>query len=98
MTEHKLLSGENLKAAIQEIGPDWAVLPGKGLVRVISTNGFTEGIVLIDSIATIAERKNHHPELAIRSDEVEIILNTHAAGGITRLDIELAQAIDSTLE
>jgi 4a-hydroxytetrahydrobiopterin dehydratase len=45
-------------------------------------------------VALVAERMNHHPEWFNVYDRVDITLSTHDAGGLTRLDVDLAQAIE----
>jgi 4a-hydroxytetrahydrobiopterin dehydratase len=41
---------------------------------------------------------DHHPEWSNVYNSVTIRLNTHDANGITRMDIDLAQAIDRLYE
>jgi 4a-hydroxytetrahydrobiopterin dehydratase len=45
-------------------------------------------------VGQLAEEANHHPDIDIRYNRVTLALVTHDSGGITRLDIELARAID----
>lgn len=45
----------------------------------------------------LAERMDHHPDIAIRYRQVELRLTTHSAGGLTDRDFELAQQIDAVL-
>ena len=45
-------------------------------------------------VALIAEAMNHHPEWQNVYAKVAIELNTHDLGGLSDLDVELAEAID----
>ena len=42
-----------------------------------------------------AEVQDHHPDLRIVYNTVDIRLNSHDAGGVTARDIKLATTIDS---
>jgi 4a-hydroxytetrahydrobiopterin dehydratase len=41
-----------------------------------------------------AEEMGHHPDLSISWNEVRVSVTTHAAGGLTANDFELARRID----
>ena len=56
---------------------------------------FLVAIELVNSVAVVAERMDHHPDIDIRWNKVLFTLSTHSAGGVTSLDFELAIAIDS---
>ena len=45
-------------------------------------------------VALAAERMDHHPEWRNAWRTVEVTLTTHAAHGLTRRDVELAQTMD----
>lgn len=45
----------------------------------------------MSSLALVAESMGHHPEWFNVYNRVTIDLTTHDAGGITRLDVELAR-------
>ena len=49
----------------------------------------------VTRVALVAERMNHHPDLRIVYNRVEIALSTHDAGGVTDLDLELARSIEA---
>jgi 4a-hydroxytetrahydrobiopterin dehydratase len=51
-------------------------------------------LAFVAAVGQLAEEANHHPDIDIRYNRVTLALVTHDSGGITRLDIELARAID----
>ena len=46
------------------------------------------------SVATIAQELDHHPNWSNVSNKVNVRLNTHDVGGLTRLDFELAKRMN----
>jgi 4a-hydroxytetrahydrobiopterin dehydratase len=46
-------------------------------------------------VALAAEKMDHHPEWSNVYKTVDVVLSTHDAGGVTELDIALAQAMDA---
>jgi 4a-hydroxytetrahydrobiopterin dehydratase len=55
---------------------------------------FVDAIEFVNSVAVIAEKLNHHPDIDIRWNRVNLMLSTHSAGGLTHLDFTLAKVID----
>jgi 4a-hydroxytetrahydrobiopterin dehydratase len=45
-------------------------------------------------VAMAAEVMDHHPDLRVVYNKVEIVLNTHSAGGVSEKDFALAARID----
>lgn len=45
-------------------------------------------------VAMMAEKLDHHPEWSNVYRTVDVVLTTHDAGGLTELDVKLAQAMD----
>ena len=48
----------------------------------------------VNRVALCAEAMDHHPDLRIVYNKVDIILSTHDAGGVTANDLELAHKIE----
>ena len=74
--------------------PGWAVLDGK-LHRELRFGDFAEAFGFMARVAVHAEKLDHHPEWSNVWNRVTIDLVTHDAGGLTALDIELADRIDA---
>ncbi|HVP27669.1 MAG TPA: 4a-hydroxytetrahydrobiopterin dehydratase [Myxococcota bacterium] len=73
--------------------PHWALVGGK-LHRELHFHDFAEAFGFMARVALVAERMNHHPDWSNAWNRVVIDLVTHAAGGVTELDLALARAID----
>jgi 4a-hydroxytetrahydrobiopterin dehydratase len=65
------------------------------IVKRFKRGDFVGSVHFVDAIVGPAEEMNHHPDLAISWDEVTVTLSTHADGGVTAADFELAARIDS---
>lgn len=53
---------------------------------------FPAGAALLTAFAEAAEAIQHHPDMEIRyPGNVEVVLTTHATGGLTTLDVDLAR-------
>ena len=49
----------------------------------------------VDSLVEPAEEMNHHPDIAISWSQVEVAISTHAEGGLTENDFELAKKVEA---
>ena len=79
--------------------PDWDYEDGRdAITRTVQFADFIEAFGFMTQVALIAERMNHHPEWTNVWNRVDILLTTHDASGLSRRDIELAEAIDAILE
>ncbi len=72
-------------------------LAGHAITRTYRFRDFREAMLFVNGVAALAERANHHPDVAIHYAEVTLTLWTHSAGGLTRKDFDLAGTIDATL-
>ena len=55
---------------------------------------FNEAFGFMARAALVAEKMDHHPEWFNVYKTVEVTLSTHDAGGVTELDVKLAQEMD----
>jgi 4a-hydroxytetrahydrobiopterin dehydratase len=63
------------------------------LHRSIEFPDFQTAILAVVRVADAAEQMDHHPDIDIRWRTVTFTVSTHSAGGVTVLDIELADKI-----
>jgi 4a-hydroxytetrahydrobiopterin dehydratase len=75
---------------------DWQEVDG-ALQRVVELPSFPEAIAFVNRLAEVAERENHHPDLAISYRTVTVRWTTHSAGGITDRDRALAAETDTLI-
>lgn len=76
--------------------PGWR-LAGRRIVRTVRYEGFMPGVELLNEIARLAEQMNHHPDVTVSYGRMRISLTTHDAGGLTELDLKLAERIEEVL-
>jgi 4a-hydroxytetrahydrobiopterin dehydratase len=54
-----------------------------------------QSIQFVNSVAHIAEKLNHHPEIIIQYDKIKLSIHTHDFGGITDLDFKFIEEVDN---
>ncbi|MEB3307207.1 MAG: 4a-hydroxytetrahydrobiopterin dehydratase [Cyanobacteriota bacterium] len=87
------LNPDRINQLIQEL-PDWCVKNGK-LHRELRFRDFSSAFGFLVQVALAAEQLGHHPEWSNVWNLVTIDLVTHDTGGLSTLDVELAQRIDA---
>jgi len=87
LTENETLSGlKELKGWIRS---------GNEIKKTCELEDFVHAMGFVNSVALLAEKANHHPDIDIRWNKVTLTLSTHSAGGLTANDFNLAKEIDS---
>jgi 4a-hydroxytetrahydrobiopterin dehydratase len=67
---------------------------GDEIEKTYECPSFADAIAFVVRIGFFAEKADHHPDLDIRWRKVKVVLTTHDAGGLTNLDLLLAQQIE----
>ena len=89
------LSAEARKSALAPLA-GWKEVAGRDAIeRTFVFKDFNEAFGFMSRAALIAEKNDHHPEWRNVYKTVEVVLATHDAGGVTKLDIELAKAMNA---
>jgi 4a-hydroxytetrahydrobiopterin dehydratase len=76
--------------------PAWRHDPERGAItRTFAFADFAEAFAFMTQLALRAEACDHHPEWSNVYDKVEVSFTTHDAGGLTALDLQMADAADA---
>lgn len=78
---------------LSETLPDWQVVNGH-LERRWQFSSFVEAWGFMSQVALIAQAMNHHPNWSNVYGTVTIQLSTHDLGGLSTLDLALAEQIN----
>ena len=68
---------------------------GDMLVRSWQFPSFRRALEFVNQVAAVAETQAHHPEIVLSYRVVRVELSTHAEGGLTDLDFNLATQINT---
>ncbi|HVT22525.1 MAG TPA: 4a-hydroxytetrahydrobiopterin dehydratase [Mycobacteriales bacterium] len=90
----ELLNDDELREALDRLS-NWHG-DRAGISRTVSVPA-GEQPALLEEMERVARELNHDPDLDIAGDKVTIVMSTHSAGGVTNLDVEYAQRVDSLL-
>lgn len=73
----------------------WSEVSGRdAITRKFTFKNFNEAFGFMSRVALVAEKMDHHPEWSNVYKTVDVTLSTHDAGGLTELDVKLAEAMD----
>jgi 4a-hydroxytetrahydrobiopterin dehydratase len=90
-----LLDDEEIEQRLDELG-DWE-REGNEIQKVFEFDDFAAAIEFVNDVAKLAERYDHHPDIDIRWNKVRLALSTHAEGGLTARDFDLAGDIEQSI-
>jgi len=83
------------KAAFAKL-KGWSEVAGRDAIsKKFVFKDFSEAFGFMARAALVAEKLDHHPEWFNVYKTVEVTLSTHDAGGLTALDVKLAEAMDA---
>ena len=88
------LSGEARAAALAKLS-GWSEIKDRdAITKRFQFKDFSEAFGFMARAALVAEKLDHHPEWFNVYNKVDVTLSTHDAGGLTDLDIRLAEAME----
>jgi 4a-hydroxytetrahydrobiopterin dehydratase len=87
-----LLDGTAVEKGLKRL-PGWE-RRGDQIVNTFVRKDFRDAVAFVRKVADVAEAAGHHPDIDIRGNQVTLALSTHAEGGLTEHDFELAARID----
>ena len=88
------LTAEARKATLSKLS-GWSEVAGRdAITKKFVFKDFNQAFGFMTRAALVAEKMDHHPEWFNVYKTVEVTLSTHDAGGVTELDVKLAEAMD----
>ena len=88
----ELLSDSEIDSRLADL--DGWEREGETIVKTFELADFVGAIEFVDKLVHPAEEMGHHPDLSVSWNKVRVSITTHAAGGLTANDFELAKRID----
>jgi 4a-hydroxytetrahydrobiopterin dehydratase len=88
------LTANERKSALAKLGGWTEVQARDAISKKFVFKDFNGAFGFMTRAALVAEKMDHHPEWFNVYKTVEVTLSTHDAGGVTELDVKLAQAMD----
>ena len=88
------LSGDARKSALGKLS-GWSETKDRDAIsKKFVFADFNAAFGFMTRAALVAEKLDHHPEWFNVYKTVEVTLSTHDAGGLTELDVKLAEAMN----
>lgn len=84
-------------AAVQtwlETHPGWERASEATIARSFKFHDFSEALAFVVRVGLAAEKRDHHPDVELGYGKARVLWTTHDAGGVSPLDLELAEATD----
>jgi 4a-hydroxytetrahydrobiopterin dehydratase len=75
--------------------PGWARDGEGAIAKKFTFADFASALAFAVRTGCWAEKRDHHPDLAITWGSARVLWSTHDAGGITQLDLDGAEACDA---
>ena len=88
-----LLTEEQISTRIQSL--DGWMIDDDSLCTTYEFEDFVHAIGFVCTLAFLAEKANHHPDIQIEWNKVSLTLSTHSEGGLTEKDFMLAEQIEA---
>ncbi|SDP90693.1 4a-hydroxytetrahydrobiopterin dehydratase [Phyllobacterium sp. YR620] len=95
--KERVYSESEIVAKLKNELPYWRYENG-WIRRKYKTHSWKSTLMVINTIGHLAEAAWHHPDLKASYAWVEVLLQNHAAKGITDKDFELAKKIESVVQ
>jgi 4a-hydroxytetrahydrobiopterin dehydratase len=88
------LTGDARSRALGKLS-GWSDVKGRdAIAKTFVFADFNAAFGFMTRVALVAEKMDHHPEWSNVYKTVNVTLSTHDAGGLTELDVKLAETMD----
>ncbi|HZU82827.1 MAG TPA: 4a-hydroxytetrahydrobiopterin dehydratase [Polyangiaceae bacterium] len=74
--------------------PGWERAGTGAIARTYTFADFASALAFAVRVGCAAEKRDHHPDIELGWGRARVAWSTHDAGGITELDLTMAEATD----
>lgn len=96
-TKLPILPNEEIMNRLPKELPKWELDNEGWIKRIFKTDGWQTTLMVVNTVAFLAEAAWHHPDMYVTWAKVSVKLKTHNVGGITEKDFALAKKIDEVI-
>ena len=89
---------EEVASYMKLLKTPWTAEGNKKISRQFKFKDFKEAMMFVGKVAEVANNEDHHPDIHIYYNKVEIELSTHSIGGLSGNDFIVARKIEKLLE
>ena len=96
-SEHRLPEAQ-IREFHQQV-PEWQVAADqRSITRTFKFADYYRTMAFVNSLAMIAHREDHHPDLSVHYDRCAVNFNTHDVGGLSENDFICAAKADALID
>ena len=93
------LSAEETQGFLHSLPTGWIpVENGQAIRKSFRFEDYYRTIAFVNALAFIAHREEHHPDLSVHYDRVEVRYSTHDVGGLSENDFVCAAKVELLLK
>ncbi|UJL46048.1 4a-hydroxytetrahydrobiopterin dehydratase [Virgibacillus sp. NKC19-16] len=87
------LNEKQIQANLNQV-PGWEYTDGY-LTKTYKLADFKASLAFVNNVGELAEEANHHPDIVIQYNKVNLSLRSHDEDGITNKDFGLAEKVEN---
>lgn len=92
------LSSEDTRSFLECLPQGWILVENDQAVRKsFKFDDYYRTMAFVNALAFIAHREDHHPDLSVHYDRVEVRFSTHDVGGLSENDFICAARIEQLI-
>lgn len=88
------VKGKKIEEYLRQLKLPWEVIEEKKIKHQFKFKDFNQAMDFVNKIAEIANQENHHPDICIYYNKVNVTLWTHFISGLHENDFILAAKIE----
>jgi 4a-hydroxytetrahydrobiopterin dehydratase len=94
--EIRALSSDEVISLLNKVS-GWSLTDG-AIAREFLFRDFRSAIEFVNTVAELAEKEDHHPDISVSYKNVRLTLSTHKVEGLSCKDFMLAAKIDRLIQ